>query len=206
MPRRDAARKAPLGASIMIAAACLLACASPASAQKDSAVVLGGSVSISASNDKTVQTPLGFSVVLRLRHLSGPGGTIGFNWLNAPLKSEGENGQAIGRLLVRPIMVGPAYTRQYARFALTGSFVAGYAFNGLRRITGPANYRVSNSFACRPSVSIWWELGNRWGFLSSLSYLVTRPELTTTTAAGSTRRTLNLNAPSVTFGIGYGVF
>jgi hypothetical protein len=185
---------------------CLLAGERPASAQKDSVFVAGASFSLYRSNDESVQSPWGIGLLARLRRQSGLGGTMGLNWIRATLESEGDNGQTIGQIVVRPLMFGPVFTRQFARFAVSGSFVAGYSFNGLRKMQGAANYNVSDSFVCRPSVSIWFELGNRWGLMTSLSYLFNRPELTTTTAAGTSRRTIDLNAPVVTFGLGYGVF
>jgi len=199
----DLARLVKVSLAAMV---CLVACALPASAQKDSVVTVGGAVSVYHSNDDMVESPWGIGLVARLRRQSGFGGTIGFNWIRASLDSESDGQRMTGSLLVRPLMLGPVYTRQFAHFAVSGSFMVGYSFNGLREMDGPANYSVADAFICRPSVSVWWELGNRWGLLTSLSYLITEPELSTTTAAGTTRRTINLNAPFVTIGVGYGIF
>jgi hypothetical protein len=95
--------------------------------------------------------------------------------------------------------------------------VAGYSFNGLRN-TGQAadayarfgqpgaTFAVGDSFVYRPSFSIWWELGNRFGLLTSVSYLATQPEVVTTTPAGTVRHKVSMNAPLLTVGIGYGIF
>jgi hypothetical protein len=202
----------------LLAAVCLLAGAVPASAQKDSVVTLGGAFSVYHSTDEHVSSPWGVGIVMRLRRSSGFGGTIGFNWIRANVDGQAAaQGAKLGTLLVRPVMAGVTYTRQYARFAVGGALVAGYAFCGLRDTGGAADalagigqpgaiFAVSNSFVYRPSFSIWWELGNRFGLLTSVSYMATRPEITTTTPTGTSRRTVNFSAPFVTVGIGYGIF
>jgi hypothetical protein len=195
------------GAALLVVV-CLLAGVAPASAQKDSVITVGGAFSLYHSTDDQVESPWGVGIVARLRRNSGFGGTIGFNWIKAGLNGEVDGEKTrLGTLLVRPLMLGVVYTRQYGHFALSGSLLAGYAFNGLRKMQGGgANFAVSDSWVYKPSVAIWWELGNRWGFLSSVSYMATRPELVTTTAAGTTRQKINFGAPFVTFGLGYGVF
>ena len=122
-------------------------------------------------------------------------------------------------MLVSPLMVGVAYTRQYAKFAVSGSFVAGRAFNGAaphrrRRSEAFANlgqpgttFDVTDCFAYRPAFSIWWELGNRFGLLTSVSYLYARPDvITTTPTAGTFRRQVDMSSPLFTVGIGYWIF
>jgi hypothetical protein len=197
---------------------CLLAGAAPASAQKDSVVTVGGAFSVYRSTDEHVSSPWGVGIVMRLRRSSGFGGTIGFNWIRATVDEPASGQDAkLGTLLVRPLMAGVTYTRQYAHFAVGGSLVAGYAFCGLRETAGAAEalasvgqpgavFTVSNAFVYRPSFSVWWELGNRFGLLTSVSYIATRPEITTTTPTGTSRRTVNFSAPFVTVGIGYGIF
>jgi hypothetical protein len=158
-------------------------------------------------------------MVMRLRRHSGFGWNIGFNWFKADVTYDVAGQQTrVGRLLVRPLMLGVNYTRQYSRFSLTGSLVAGRAFNGLRDTGAAADllaaagqpgstFDVTDCFAYRPSFSVWWELGNRFGLLTSLSYFSSRPEIVTRTpTAGVLRRTVDVSAPMVTIGIGYGVF
>jgi hypothetical protein len=215
---RGAATSTTRFGAALLAVVCLLAGAAPASAQKDSVVTVGGAFSVYRSTDEHVSSPWGVGIVMRLRRSSGFGGTIGFNWIRVSVDGQvaGQD-STLGTLLVRPLMAGVTYTRQYARFAVGGSLVAGYAFCGLRETGGAANalagigqpgaiFAVSNAFVYRPSFSVWWELGNRFGLLTSVSYMATRPEITTTTPAGTSRRTVNFSAPFVTVGIGYGIF
>jgi hypothetical protein len=203
----------------LLAVVCLLAGAATASAQKDSVLVLGAAASIYHSTDAQVENPWGFGLVARLRRNSGVGVTIGLNWVSATVNQDiGGEPTRLGKLIVRPLMAGVVYTRQYAHFAVAGSLVAGYSFNGLRdtgqaadayasRLGQPgATFAVNDSFVYRPAFSIWWELGNRFGLMTSVAYLATQPEIVTMTTEGTVRHKVSMNAPLFTVGIGYGIF
>ncbi len=208
----------PVFGSGLLAAACVLAFAVPASAQKDSVLVLGGSFSAYRPSSDNVENTWGIGLVARLRRDSGFGATIGLNWFRGDVN--GDIGGARTRLatvLVRPLMVGVGYTRRYAHFSLGGSLVAGYSFNGLRA-TGAASdalaalgqpgatFDITDTFVWRPSFAVWWELGNRFGLMTSVSYVSLRPEIVTTTTAGTTRRRVDMSAPVFSVGLGYGIF
>jgi hypothetical protein len=197
---------------------CLLTAAAPASAQKDSAVVVGGSYSTYRPSGEDVANHWGVGLVARLRRHSGFGGTLGLNWFKSDVYGEVDGARTrTATVIVRPLMLGPTYTRQFAHFSLAGAVVAGYSFNGLRN-TGAvadalaahgqpgATFDLRNSFVWRPSVTLWWELGNRFGLMLSVSYLSLRPEFVTTTTTGTTRQRMDLSAPLFSVGIGYGVF
>jgi hypothetical protein len=211
-----ASTRVPVAALAVVV--CLLAGASPAAAQKDSVVVVGGSFSVLSPRSEDVEHHWGVGLVARLRRNSGFGGTLGLNWFKSDLNGEIEGVRTrLATVIVRPLMVGPTYTRQFAHFSLGGAIAAGYSFNGLRN-TGAvadalaasgqpgATFELTDSFVWRPSVSLWWELGNRFGLMVSASYLVLRPEMVTSTPAGTTRRRLDLSTPVFSFGLGYGVF
>lgn len=182
-------------------------------------LVVGAAVSAYRPDDKALDHPWGVGLVMRLRRHSGLGWTMGLNWMKADVSGDvaGEP-MRVGKLLVRPLMFGVTYTRQHANFALSGAFVVGRAFNGLRDTGSAANalaaagqpgstFDVTDCFAYRPSFSIWWELGNRFGLLTSVSYFFARPEIVTSTpTAGVFRRSIDVSAPQLTVGIGYGVF
>lgn len=200
-------------------AACLAAGALPAAAQKDSILTVGVAASIYRAPDNEVEDPTGFGLVARLRRPSGIGFTVGLDWFTANVRAEiGGIDTPLASLKIRPVMAGYGLTRQYSDFSVTASVVAGYAFNSISR-TGAAQdayanrlglqgtrFEVSNCLAVRPDFSIWWELGNRWGLLTSVSYMYARPTITTTTPLGASRRTVNASSPMLTVGIGYGVF
>jgi hypothetical protein len=202
----------------LVVVVCLLAGAPPVSAQKDSVLTVGGAYSAYRSTDEQIEHPWGVGIVARLRRSTGFGFTIGLNWVKVTVNDDiGGETTRLGTMLVRPLMGGVVYTRQYGQFALSGSLVAGYSFNGLRKTGAAADayarlgqpgarFDVSDSFVYRPSFSVWWELGNRFGLLTSISYLATRPEITTTTAAGASRQSVCMCAPVFTVGLSYGVF
>jgi hypothetical protein len=202
----------------LLAVGCLLAFAAPASAQKDSVLVLGGSFSVYRPSSDNVENTWGIGLVARLRRTSGFGATIGLNWFKGDVN--GDIGGARTRLatvVVRPLMVGVGYTRRYAHFSLGGALVGGYSFNGLRG-TGAASdalaalgqpgatFEITDTFVWRPSFSVWWELGNRVGLMTSVSYISLRPEIITTTTAGTSRRKVDMSAPVFSVGLGYGIF
>jgi hypothetical protein len=209
----------PGAVAAVVVVVCLLGGAASADAQQDSVLVVGVAASVYRPADEALDNPWGVGLVMRLRRHSGFGATIGLNWFRADVHHDvgGQRAQ-LGTLLVRPLMVGVTYTRLHAKFALSGSFVVGRAFNGLRHTGGASDvfaalgqpgttFDVTDCLAYRPSFSIWWDLGKRFGLLTSVSYFVARPEIVTTTpSAGVFRRTVNTSSPLLTVGIGYGIF
>jgi hypothetical protein len=198
---------------------CVAAGVAPAFAQKDSMLTVGVAASIYRASEDEVENPLGVGLVARLRRSSGVGFTVGLDWFTSNVRTDiGGVETPLASLKIRPVMAGFGYTRQYSDFSISGSLVAGYAFNSISG-TGAAQdayatrlglpgtrFGVSNCFAARPDFSIWWELGDHWGLLTSVSYMIARPTVTTTTSAGSSSRAFNVSSPMLTLGVAYGVF
>jgi len=197
----------------------VLAAAAPAAAQRDSVLAVGVAASVYHPSDEALESPWGVGLIMRLRRHSGFGATIGLGWFKTDVSGDiaGERTR-LGTLLVRPLMVGVTYTRQYAKFSLAGSLLAGRAFNGLRH-TGDADdayasigqpgtsIDITDGFAWRTGFSIWWDLGSRFGLLTSIAYFSAHPEIVTTTpTAGTFRRPVDMSSPVFTVGIGYGIF
>ena len=191
----------------VVGLACLLALPLPAAAQKDSVVSLGVGFSLYRPSDPLVENTWGIGLVARLRRASGFGATMGLNWFRGDVNRDiGGVETRVARVLVRPVMFGVGYTRQYGDFAVGGSFVVGYAFNGLRNTGGAsdayaamgqpgATFEITNSLVYRPTLALWWELGNRFALVTSVSYISARPELITTTPSGVTRQVINIGIP-----------
>jgi len=196
----------------------VVAAARPVSAQKGSSVAVGVVASIYRATDANVDIPVGIGLIGRLRRTNGIGFTVGLDWYKANVQTDiGADRTFLGRVSLRPIMAGAGWTRQYSRFALNASLVAGWSFNSLRatsqaeaayaKLGQPgARIDVSNSFVFRPDFSLWYELNNRFGLLASLSYMASWPTVTTTTPAGVRHDRINLGAPMLTLGVSYGVF
>jgi hypothetical protein len=197
---------------------CLVVPAAPAWAQKDSILTVGVATSIYRATDEHVEDPVGVGLVARLRRPSGVGVTVGLDWYKSNVYEDiGGTRTQVASLKMRPIMAGIALTRQYSQFAVSGSFVIGYAFNSINGTGGAQSayaslgrpgttFAIGNSLAMRPDFSIWWEIGNHFGLLTSISYMASRPTLTTSSPSGVTSRVVNTSAPMLTLGIGYGVF
>ena len=188
-------------------------------AQSDSAVAVGVAVSLYDATNPNAENPVGVGLIGRLRRGSGLGATVGLDWFKSNVRTEiGGELTPLGSLSIRPIMAGPSYSRQFAHFSVTASVVAGYAFNSIRNTDraaaayadrlglAGAGFHVSNCFAWRPDFSFWYELGNHFGLMASVSYMGARPTVTTTTRLGSSSETINVSAPMLTLGFSYGVF
>jgi hypothetical protein len=197
----------------------LLAAAPALHAQNDSAIAVGVVVSTYLSPSSRATDLTGVGLVGRLRRGSGLGATVGLDWFDSEVKTEiGGQLTPLGKVRVRPLMVGVSYTRQYARYSLATSLVAGYSFNAIhstdrgraayleRLGVADAGFHASNCFAWRQDFSFWYELGNHFGLLASLSYIGARPTVTTTSRLGRQSETINVGAPMLTFGVAYGVF
>ena len=203
----------------ILAAAAVAVAAPPAWAQNDSSVVLGVAVSTYYPSNPNVHDPVGIGLIGRLRRPSGIGATVGLDWFDAEVRSDvGGQQVQLGDVRLRPLMVGVSYTRQYAKFALSASVVGGWSFNSMRgsdaaaaayrdRFGAPdASFHASNCLAWRPDASLWFELGNHFGAMVSLSYMGVRPTIVTSSRLGRREERVDVGAPMLTFAIAYGVF
>jgi hypothetical protein len=203
-----------------LAALAILLMFSPAvQAQSDSSIAVGVALTLYDPANPRADHPTGVGLVGRLRRGSGLGATVGLDWFKSNVQTEiGGQAAPLGTINIRPVMVGVSYIQQYHRYAISGGLVAGWAFNSLRQTEAErAVYRnraalpdarlaVSNCFALRPDVTIWYELGNHFAASASVGYMVSRPTVTTSSALGQRAETVNLSATVITFGFVYGVF
>ena len=114
-------------------------------------------------------------------HRNGFGPALGLNWHTTEFARESKGLAARGDLRIRPVMVGLSYTRIRGKLAATAALVGGYSFNHVASTTpasSPVELRVENSLAWAPRVGIGLDLTRRVGFVTSASYLVTRPQVT----------------------------
>jgi hypothetical protein len=212
-------RQPGFGVPLVLAALLLLGViVSPVHAQSDSSVAVGVAVSMYDAANPNADNPVGVGLIGRLRRGSGLGATVGLDWFKSDVKVDVEGELTpLGRISLRPLMAGPAYTKQYAHFSVTASVVAGYTFNTIRsgsqaaaRFTalGISNPTVSvgHCFVYRPDFSLWYELGNHFGLMASVSYMGARPTVTTSTRTGIRRETIDVGAPMLTLGFAYGIF
>ena len=204
---------------LVVAVILWLAPAAPAAAQSDAFIGFGLAFSTYDSRDDILATPNSVGPLLRLQLGEGLGPSIGFQWFRTDVRTViGGRVTRLGSLRMRPIMAGVAYTKRFGRFTAATALVGGYAFARLRlddaaraaayRHDGSVwlSGRAGDSFAWRPNVSLWYDVGQKVGLLASLAYIGVRPTITISTTAGPIRE--HVNADSVVFTVGavYGIF
>jgi len=180
-------------------------CSPALHAQTDSSIGVGVALTLYDPANPDAHHSTGVGIVGRLRRGSGLGATIGFDWFTSDVQVA-VDGQpaALGTITIRPVMAGVSYIRQYRRYAISGAIVAGWSFNSIRQNGDLAT--ISNCPAVRPDVTVWYELGHHFAASASVSYMFSRPTVTTTRASGQRSGIVNLNATVITFGFVYGAF
>jgi Outer membrane protein beta-barrel domain len=204
-------RKAILGANVLVLA--MFSCVEDASAQIWRRAGVGGSVGWVQPTDRDVEVGTVFGVLFGLKPQEGFGLTGGLGWFGADLFLEDVAGPArIGRMQVRPIMVGLGYTWVTGRVATSTSFVAGISFNDIdlesRILTalGPGTtLDVGNSFAMRPSVEVEYELARKLAISATLGYFYSQPD-TRLTSPPAVNIADRWDASMVTFTLGVMVY
>jgi hypothetical protein len=116
-------------------------------------------------------------------------------------------------------MVGYGYTHRIgAATAIKGGAQGGYAFVSFT--TGPSapdEYRdrlgarslsidASNVFVVKPQVSIWHDLGEKFGVNVTAGYMVARPNLTIRTSLGEERMRVRSDQFLAHVGLVYSIF
>jgi hypothetical protein len=204
----------------LIAAIALLLVSSPALyAQTDSSIAVGVALTLYDPANDQAHNPPSVGVIARMRRGSGLGATVGLEWYRSDIQTPiGGQLMPLGAMNARPVMAGVSFTRQYSRYALSGALVAGYAFNSLRatsaaqaayrdRFNMPnARIQISNCFAFRPDVTLWYELGHHFAASASIAYIFGQPTVTAVSQVGRRADPLNISATVITFGFAYGVF
>ncbi len=219
--QKRAAHRLPLKTTcgLVLSAVFVLVLPAAARAQADAAVALGLSFSRVTPTNDNADSSSGPGLLLRLRGNGTVGPAIGFGWFSSDVHATiGGERTYLGKVNVKPVLVGASYTRHLPRVEASVELVAGYAFTNARA-TGLAKqaYRdrlgatnvsihVSDAFAWRTGISVWFELGRNYGLLASLSYLGVNPAVTTTSSLGSSRSTVNLGSVVSTVGVTYAVF
>ena len=168
---------------------------------------VGVSLGHSRPGDEDLGTASRLGPLIRLGSGTGLGLTLGFGWFGADVAS---GGSRLGRVRIRPVMAGLAYTLGDDGVSASLSLVGGVAFNSLsrqHRSGGPVwALDVSNSFAWRPGVSLWVDLSRRTALNVSAGYLVTRPRLSVLDDDRVQPRTLRGDTAILSTGVAYKLF
>ena len=175
-----------------------------AAAQSDARFSAGVGVTYFESSGK-----LRLSPVLRGRP-HGFGLSFGADWFNTDVVLGSGGFAARGDLRVRPLMLGPSYTFIRGRLSTTAAVLGGYSFNSISSMAPtagtPVELRVENSLALAPTVTLGLDLTRKLGLVTRASYLVTRPQVTASSAGQETRSRWRADTLVVQAGIVVGLF
>lgn len=154
------------------------------------------------------------------RGKEGWGLRYGFNWFSSELHQPvlGQP-QSFGRLRLRPMMIGYGYGLRHGRMHVSYNLKGGYAISSLRvRASFVDAYRsslnisavhadVRNSFVVKPEMTAWIDLTRTIGLQLSAGYMIVRPEIVLTGAAGiAERRRIHADTFIVQLGAAYSIF
>jgi hypothetical protein len=205
---------------VLAIAAFVLFAASQAHAQTDNRLALGANVSVRGLHDELARghRSVGFLWRLGEGH-TGWGWHWALNWFTAQIDHPvaGSNVE-LGKLQVRPFMVGYGYNYRRGRQLFTGTLLGGYAFASmaLAPVATDAFYDrlgarslaldTSNTFVVRPGFSFWHDLGDKVGLNVSSHFLVARPRVTIRSTLGDDERRIRADTFQLKLGLVYSVF
>ncbi len=170
---------------------------------------VGASQSLARPSGDALGPGASVGPMVRLRPRQGIGPTVGFSWSQTQLRAP-SGPSPLAAVRIRPLMAGIEYGLVRGRLAGGVSLVGGYAFNSLDVDTtraGPGRaIAVSNSFAWRPAVSVWYDIAPRVGLNLFVGHLFTRPTVTLASDATVVTSRLNANMAIISIGAAYWVF
>lgn len=207
-------------ASVLVLLATLLGPAAVAEAQRDGWIAAGGGIVTRASREPGVGDSVGPSFLIRLgRGGSGWGMRYGFDWFSTDLdRPIGGEAQSFGRLRVRPVLAGYGYSVQRGPAQVSFNIKGGYAFTsfhlrpsyssayGSAFSTSAIRASAANTFVVKPEISLWVDVSRKVGLNISTGYMVARPHVTLSSAAGSERRRVDADMFVFQVGAAYNIF
>jgi hypothetical protein len=166
---------------------------SPAFAQTEGRVSIGGSVTFNGTTDSDVASTTTFGPVVRLNPKKGWGPAAALNWFRADLQNPSGGDDDFARLRVRPLMGGVSYTVGSRAVMTSFSIVAGPSFNKAEfdgsYVPGAGeSIDADTSFAVRPGVGVTWTVAPRVAIIGFGGYLFNRPSTVYRNAAGQELR------------------
>ena len=170
------------------------------------------------SNDEG-QTSRGIVVAYRWHSFhSGWGPTFGLDWHSTEFNQTlGDLNAPLGSLRMRALLAGFGHTRRAGRFSAAANVSGGYSFNSFT-VAGEAfptfassgvslvGTHVDNSWVVRPDVAVWYDVFSHVGVGVSAAYMISRPNETIATAAGTVEQHLKADALELSAGVTVGVW
>jgi hypothetical protein len=205
--------------ALVLCVLAVAACASDAQAQSAAAIGLGLAVSSYDPTGSLGQSATSIGPLIRIKTGAGFGPTIGFDWYAVGVETvAGGQRVYLGRVRVRPVMVGVAYNWNRGKYWLSASAVGGYAFARLtvNDQARPAiraglgtnflSFDAGNSFVWRPQLGMWYDADARVGITASIAYIGVQPTLRIATDTGVQQTRLHAACTVLTFGLVFSVF
>jgi hypothetical protein len=171
-------------------------------AQTENSFALGASLAVNQPTEFGAGGGTGVNLLWRFgKGHEGWGWNGALNWYSATLQDRiGAKTFELGKLHVRPLLGGYGYSHKFRGATLSGEILAGYAFMSFqvspeaatlyRAVYGPGSVQgdATNGFVVKPDVSLWFDITPKVGVNIGAGYLIARPTISITTAAGTTRR------------------
>lgn len=197
---------------VAVGLVCLLvATAERAAGQEQNRFALGVSVSHRGSTDPLAHGDVGIGIKWRIGHGEpGWGWHYGLSWYETHLDRsiDGQNVQ-FGDLRIRPLMGGYGYTHAIGgRTLATAKVLGGFAFAGFHSEPDESAVAldVKTGFltpVLKPELSLWHDLGARFGVGVDVGYIIARPHLTISGASIHESQRIRADTLTMSAGVVY---
>jgi len=186
-----------LSVASLFAAAALLLCVRPVSAQTEGNISVGADYGVDIPMSDALEQRTAFGVSFRLPRPQGFSVAWDFGALTGNLRHSTQQADLIiGELTARPVLGGVAYSVRGRRVELIAIVTAGIAFSkldlsdagklGIRAPSGVADEHAEGHVvpAFQPKLTLWIDL-NRWLAVGgNASYMWERPRIALSNAGG----------------------
>lgn len=206
----------------LLLACSLLACASVAQAQVTSSTArfsVGIAVDRLFTLDDDASDAWGVGPEVRVgANREGWGPSFGLGWFDTRLQAaEGGVAGEFAEIRVRPVMAGIGYTFRRGPWSYDLGVAAGWTFNrgtvlpAAERYfaqlgTEPVEVEVSNSFAVRPRLRVYYDTPSRVSLTGSIGVAFLDPEVTLRSGGRSLTLDRSLTAVTLEAGIIFALF
>jgi hypothetical protein len=187
--------------------------------QSDNRLAVGGSLTsrIAGSAAAAASSDVGFELRIGHEHDGWGWAYSVFGWFDTDIEQPPAlSASDLGRLRVRPFMLGYGYTKIRGRAAITTDLVGGYAWNSFRldpstiadyERRGGSNVHgeATNTFVVKPELTLWYDLNRRIGIKVNGGYLVARPSVTIVSTLGRATQSIRADTFLITVGVVYSI-
>lgn len=206
--------------ALALSSAMLAAYATPCAAQENNSLAVGVNVTLRAASDSSVSAQDSIGIRWRLGHgQTGWGWSWGLNWYTTHLQRRiGERTVDLGKLRIRPFLVGYGYTYAISeRLAVRADVLAGPAYSSFTMTPEaddayhalPAHSIRSHTevtAVVKPEAGLWLDLSRRVGVSVDFGYIVARPMLTVESSIGRDARRVRADSFLAGVGVVYRIF